>query len=68
MAKKKAAKKEAEMLLVKSKVREYVKRIGEFNIGSDFLDALNREVAGLIEKAATRTKMNNRKTLSARDV
>lgn len=65
---KKAKAKEAEMLLVKSKVREYVKKIGNYNIGSDFLDALNQEVAGLIEKAAKRTESNKRKTLSARDV
>lgn len=57
-----------EMLIVKSKVREYVKGIGEFNISSDFIEALNVEVAGLIKKASTRTKSNSRKTLSAKDV
>ncbi|MCK5305389.1 MAG: DUF1931 domain-containing protein [Candidatus Heimdallarchaeota archaeon] len=57
-----------EMLIVKSKVREYVKGIGEFNISSDFIEALNVEVAGLIKSAATRTKSNSRKTLSAKDV
>ncbi|MHA1621605.1 MAG: hypothetical protein ACTSVO_05625 [Candidatus Heimdallarchaeaceae archaeon] len=57
-----------EMLIVKSKVREYVKGIGEFNISSDFIEALNVEVAGLIKSAAGRTKNNSRKTLSAKDV
>jgi len=57
-----------EMLIVKSKVREYVKGIGEFNISSDFIEALNVEVADLIKKASTRTKSNSRKTLSAKDV
>lgn len=57
-----------EMLIVKSKVREYVKGIGEFNISSDFIEALNVEVAGLIKSAANRTKSNSRKTLSAKDV
>ncbi|MHA1684940.1 MAG: DUF1931 domain-containing protein [Candidatus Heimdallarchaeaceae archaeon] len=64
----KAKAKEAEMLLVKSKVREYVKKMGNYNIGSDFIEALNQEVAGLIERATKRTVANNRKTLSARDV
>ena len=64
----KAKAKEAEMLLVKSKVREYVKKMGNYNIGSDFIEALNQEVAGLIERATKRTAANNRKTLSARDV
>ncbi|MBY9001478.1 MAG: DUF1931 domain-containing protein [Candidatus Heimdallarchaeota archaeon] len=57
-----------EMLIVKSKVREYVKGIGEFNISSDFIEALNVEVAYLIKTAAKRTKHNSRKTLSAKDV
>ena len=57
-----------EMLIVKSKVREYVKDIGDFNISSDFIEALNVEVAGLIKAAAKRTKHNARKTLSAKDV
>lgn len=37
-------------------------------MSSDFIEALNTEVAGLIKSAAERTKANNRKTLSARDV
>ena len=57
-----------EMLIVKSKVREYVKGIGDFNISSDFIEALNVEVAGLIKASASRTKNNSRKTLSAKDV
>ncbi|MHA1868496.1 MAG: DUF1931 domain-containing protein [Candidatus Heimdallarchaeaceae archaeon] len=67
MAKKKTASK-ADILIVKSKVREYVKSLGEFQMSSDFIEALNTEVAGLIQSAAERTKANNRKTLSARDV
>ncbi len=71
MAKKQAKKaqtKEIEMLLVKSKVREYVKELGEYNIAQDFLEALNTEVVDLIKKASQRTSHNKRKTLSARDV
>ncbi|MHA1115476.1 MAG: hypothetical protein K9W45_00750 [Candidatus Heimdallarchaeum aukensis] len=68
MAKKKKAAPKADILIVKSKVREYVKSLGEFQMSSDFIEALNTEVAGLIKSAAERTKANNRKTLSARDV
>ncbi|MHA1401914.1 MAG: DUF1931 domain-containing protein [Candidatus Heimdallarchaeaceae archaeon] len=67
MARRKKALK-TEMLLVKSKVREYVKGLGKYQISSDFLEALNSKVAGLIKTAANRTKANNRKTLSARDM
>ncbi len=63
-----AKKSNVETLIVKSKVREYVKSLGEFQMSSDFIDALNGEVAKLIKQASERTKANNRKTLSARDV
>jgi len=57
-----------EMLIVKSKIREYVKSLGEFNVSGDFVEALNQEVAHLIKKATKRTQANQRKTLSARDI
>lgn len=60
--------KSVDILLVKSKVREYIKGLGEYNVSSDFIDRLNIEVVGLIKDAAKRTKMNNRKTLSSKDV
>ena len=57
-----------EMLVVKSKIREYVKSLGQFNVSGDFVEALNQEVAHLIKKATKRTEANQRKTLSARDI
>jgi len=57
-----------EMLIVKSKVREYVKTLGEFNVAGDFVDALNVQVAKLLRAAAGRTKANSRKTVSAKDI
>jgi len=56
------------MLIVKSKVREYVKTLGEFNVAGDFVDALNIQVAYLLKAAAGRTKANSRKTVSAKDI
>ncbi|MCG3260934.1 MAG: DUF1931 domain-containing protein [Candidatus Heimdallarchaeota archaeon] len=57
-----------QMLIVKSKVREYVKTLGEFNVAGDFVDALNIQVAHLLKSAAGRTKANSRKTVSAKDI
>ncbi len=56
------------MLIVKSKIREYIKSLGEFNVAGDFIEALDEKVKELINKAAERTAANKRKTLSARDV
>ena len=56
------------MLVVKSKVREYVKTLGEFNVAGDFVEALNYKVAKLLKAAAGRTKANSRKTVSAKDI
>ncbi|MCG3221668.1 MAG: DUF1931 domain-containing protein [Candidatus Heimdallarchaeota archaeon] len=57
-----------ETLIVKSKVREYVKSLGEFNVAGDFLESLNVQVAKLLKHAAKRTAANSRKTVSARDI
>ena len=65
---KKEMKKPAEMLVVKSKVKDYIKSVSNFNVSSEFYDALNEEVGKLITKAIKRTKHNNRKTVSSRDV
>ncbi len=60
--------KDIQMLVVKSKVREYIKTLGEFNVAGDFVDALNIQVAHLLKSAAGRTKANSRKTVSAKDI
>ncbi|OLS31996.1 MAG: hypothetical protein HeimAB125_13440 [Candidatus Heimdallarchaeota archaeon AB_125] len=60
--------KDIQMLVVKSKVREYVKTLGEFNVAGDFVEALNYKVAKLLKAAAGRTKANSRKTVSAKDI
>lgn len=67
--KKKAAgsKKPREMLLVQSKVKEYV-RSKEMMCSSDLVDALNEHVAWLLDKAVERAESNGRKTARASDV
>ncbi|MFW9940573.1 MAG: hypothetical protein ACFFFT_06000 [Candidatus Thorarchaeota archaeon] len=63
------AKKGAEPLYVKSKVREYIKGKG-CNTSSGVLDGdtLNGIIMGLLDKAVARAKGNNRKTVKARDL
>lgn len=65
----KLAKKGAEPLYVKSKVREYIKGKG-CNTSSGVLDGdtLNGIIMGLLDKAVARAKGNNRKTVKARDL
>ncbi|MEE9410338.1 MAG: hypothetical protein V3V41_05365 [Candidatus Heimdallarchaeota archaeon] len=57
-----------ESLIVKSKVREYVKSVGDFNVSGDFVEALNDKVAGIIKHATKRTAANSRKTVAAKDL
>lgn len=66
-AKKKVAKKEREMLLVQSKVKEFI-REHEMMCASDLTEALNEAVAGLLEKAVERAAANGRKTARAGDI
>ena len=57
----------AEMLVVKSKVREYTKK-KKMNLGGDASEALSREVARLVDRAAERAKANRRSTIQGRDI
>lgn len=68
MAKKKAARKKAggdAMIISKSRVKAAVRKC---NVGSEFYDALESEVRGLISRAEQRALGNKRKTLRAADV
>ena len=49
------------MMIVQSKVREYIKELGDYKVGGDLLKALEEKLAG-------RAKANGRKTVSARDL
>ena len=63
---KKAKKKSKEVLVVASKVREYVKS-KKCNTSGEFIGELSNSVYDLIDKAAARAKGNNRKTIQAKD-
>jgi len=57
----------AEMLVVRSKVKEYAKK-KKMSFGADAAGALSAEVAALIDKAIARAKANKRATVKGRDV
>lgn len=62
-----AAKKEKEILVVASKVREYIKSKGCLTSG-ELIPELSCKVCCVIDSAVERAKANGRKTVSAKDV
>ncbi len=54
-------------LVVASKVKEYI-RSKDAMMSSDFIEALNREVLVLLDKAVTRCKANKRSITSPKDL
>ena len=67
MAKKKAAKKAREMMLVQSKVKEYV-RGSDMMCSGELIEQLNEVVGDLLDKAVGRASDNGRKTVKAQDI
>ncbi|MBI4019194.1 MAG: hypothetical protein HY364_02975 [Candidatus Aenigmarchaeota archaeon] len=57
----------AEMLVVRSKVKEYAAK-KKLRMGSDALEILNKEVMHLIDKAVERAKYRKEGTLKARHI
>ena len=57
----------AEMLVVGSKVKAFVKGKG-LNMSGSLAEALSSKVAALLEEAAKRTAANGRKTMRAEDL
>ncbi len=55
-------------LVIQTKVREYVKGLGDLHVESDFLSALNGRTAILLREAAKRASAYRRRTVSARDI
>ena len=60
-------KKPLDMLLVQSKVKDYV-RGQEMMCSSDLIEALNEEIGRLLDRAVQRAQDNGRKTARASDV
>ncbi|WP_114579159.1 DUF1931 domain-containing protein [Saliphagus sp. LR7] len=52
-------------LIVKSAVKD---QLDDQNVAADFYDALDEEVAELLEDAAQRAEDNDRRTVQARDL
>ena len=52
-------------LIIKSKVKAAVP---ELSVSADVPEALNRKALKLLEEAATRAKLNGRRTLQAKDL
>jgi histone H3/H4 len=57
----------AELLVVRSKVRELAKK-KKMNLGGDAADALSKEVVRMVDRAAERAKANRRTTIKGRDI
>ena len=56
-----------EALVVASKVREYI-RARDAMMASDFIEALNREVRRIIDRAVERCKGNKRSIVAPKDL
>ncbi len=67
MAAKKKAPKTREVLVVASKVKDFIKSKGCMTSG-DTIPALSEKVYALIEEAITRTKENRRSTVKPQDL
>ncbi len=52
-------------LIIKSKVKAAVP---DLSVAGEVPEALNRKVLKILEEAATRAKLNGRRTLQARDL
>ncbi len=67
MAKRKKKKAPKEVLVVASKVKNYVKGSG-FMSSSDVIDALNAKVHAMLDDAMKRTEANKRSTVRGTDL
>jgi len=56
------------MLVIASKVKEYIKSKGELNVAGDLPEVLSERVAGLLDLAVKRCQDNGRKTVKGSDV
>jgi hypothetical protein len=66
-AKKAGAKSSREILVVTSKVKEYIKSLG-LQSSSEVVPALSEKLYSLLEQGAKRTKENKRSTLRPHDL
>lgn len=58
----------ADVLVVTSKVKKYIKENGGFNTSSETVDMLSKAVEQLCQKGIDSAKAEGRKTVMARDI
>ena len=59
----------ADMLVVRSKIKDYAKDgKDDFNVSGDFGEALSARVEAMIKDAVRRAKENGRRTVQPRDL
>jgi histone H3/H4 len=58
----------AEVLVVTSKVKKYIKDKGDCNTSSETIEVLSKAVEALCEKGIESAKADGRKTVMARDI
>ena len=56
-----------EMLVVKSKIKEYIAK-KKLRMGGDAVEVLNKEVARLLDRAVERAKADKKGTVKSRHV
>jgi histone H3/H4 len=58
----------AEVLVVTSKVKKYIKEKGEMNTSAETVDILSKAIERLCAKGIESAKADGRKTVMARDI
>ncbi len=58
----------AEILVVASKVKSFIKEKGECNTSAETIEAVSKVVEDILSKAVASAKAQGRKTVMARDV
>lgn len=58
----------AEILVVTSKIKKYIKESSGYNTSSETIDILSKAVERLCERGIETAKSNGRKTVMARDI
>jgi histone H3/H4 len=58
----------ADVLVVTSKVKKYIKEKGSMNTSSETIDVLSKAVEALCQKGIDNAKEDGRKTVMARDI
>lgn len=58
----------ADVLVVTSKVKKYIKEKGECNTASETIEVLSKAVERLCQKGVESAKADGRKTVMARDI